>query len=95
MTVQVDVSRNAGITPNRTHIFKGGVVAIRSPVVRSAALHFSDMPIPKFLMNSDQPPVSGRRCSMRNHDFVSDGSLALIVTALVLLCSSWLVLAFS
>ena len=30
---------------------------------------------------------------MRNHDFVSDGFLALI--ALVLLCSSWLVLAFS
>jgi hypothetical protein len=30
---------------------------------------------------------------MRNHDFVSDGFLALIVTAL--LCSSWLVLAFS
>jgi hypothetical protein len=27
---------------------------------------------------------------MRNHDFVSDGFLALIVTALVLLCSSWL-----
>ena len=32
---------------------------------------------------------------MRNHDFVSDGFLALIVTALVLLCSSWLVLALS
>jgi hypothetical protein len=25
---------------------------------------------------------------MRNHDFVSDGFLALIVTALVLLCSA-------
>jgi hypothetical protein len=32
---------------------------------------------------------------MRNHDFVSDGSLALIVTALVLWCSGWLVIAFS
>jgi hypothetical protein len=32
---------------------------------------------------------------MRDHDFVSAGFLALIVTALVLLCSSWLVLAFS
>jgi hypothetical protein len=32
---------------------------------------------------------------MRNHDFVSDGFLALIVTALVLLCSSLLVIAFS
>jgi hypothetical protein len=31
---------------------------------------------------------------MRDHDFVSDGFLALIVAALVLLCSSWLVLAF-
>ena len=31
---------------------------------------------------------------MRNHDFVSDGFLALIVTALVLLFSGWLFLAF-
>jgi hypothetical protein len=31
---------------------------------------------------------------MRDHDFVSDGFLALIVAALVLLCSSWVVLAF-
>jgi hypothetical protein len=39
--------------------------------------------------------VSDRRCTMRDHDFVSDGFLALIVAALVLLCSGWLVLAFS
>ena len=32
---------------------------------------------------------------MRNHDFVSDGFLALIVTTLVLFCSSWRVLASS
>ena len=32
---------------------------------------------------------------MRNQDFVSYGFLALIVTILALLCSSWLVLAFS
>ena len=32
---------------------------------------------------------------MRNHDFVSDGFLALIVTALVLLCSCLLVVALS
>ncbi|MET3845799.1 hypothetical protein ABIE49_007877 [Bradyrhizobium sp. OAE829] len=32
---------------------------------------------------------------MRDHDFVSGGFLALIITALVMLCSSWLVLAFS
>jgi hypothetical protein len=32
---------------------------------------------------------------MHDRDFVSDGFLALIVAALVLLCSSWLVLAFS
>jgi hypothetical protein len=32
---------------------------------------------------------------VRNHDFVFDGSPALIVTALVLLCSSWLALTFS
>jgi hypothetical protein len=30
---------------------------------------------------------------MRTHDFVSDGFLALIVTALVLLCSGWLIIA--
>jgi hypothetical protein len=36
-----------------------------------------------------------RGCSMRNHDFVSDGFLALIATGLVLLCSSLLVIAFS
>ena len=32
---------------------------------------------------------------MRDRDFVSDGFLALIVAALVLLCSSWVVLALS
>jgi hypothetical protein len=32
---------------------------------------------------------------MRNHDFVSDGFLALIATCLVLLCSSLLVIALS
>ena len=32
---------------------------------------------------------------MRNHDFVSDGFLALIATCLVLLCSGLLVIAFS
>ncbi|MBP1297485.1 hypothetical protein ACVL91_009749 [Bradyrhizobium elkanii] len=32
---------------------------------------------------------------MRNHDFVSDGLLALIATCLVLLCSGLLVIAFS
>jgi hypothetical protein len=37
---------------------------------------------------------SDRRCTMHDHDSVSDGFLALIVTALVLLCSSWVVLAF-
>ena len=30
---------------------------------------------------------------MRNHDFVSGGFLALIAICLVLLCSSWLVIA--
>ena len=30
---------------------------------------------------------------MRNHDFVSDGFQALSATCLVLLCSSWLVIA--
>jgi hypothetical protein len=31
---------------------------------------------------------------MRNHDFVSDGFLALTATGLVLLCSNLLVIAF-
>ena len=38
---------------------------------------------------------SDRRCTMRNHDFVSDGFLALIATCLLLLCSSLFVIAFS
>jgi hypothetical protein len=32
---------------------------------------------------------------MRNHDFVSDGFLALIATGLVLLCSSLVIIALS
>jgi hypothetical protein len=32
---------------------------------------------------------------MHNHDFVSDGFLALIATCVVLLCSSLLVIVFS
>ena len=36
---------------------------------------------------------SGRRCSVRNHDFVSDEFLALIAAGFVLLCSSLLVIA--
>ena len=32
---------------------------------------------------------------MRNHDFVSNGFLALIVTGLVLLCAGLLVITFS
>ena len=32
---------------------------------------------------------------MPNHDFVSGGFLAIIATCLLLLCSSFLVLAFS
>jgi hypothetical protein len=32
---------------------------------------------------------------MRNHDFVSDGFLALIAAGFLLLCSSLIVIAFS
>jgi hypothetical protein len=35
------------------------------------------------------------RCTMRNRDLVSDAFLALIVTGLVLLCSSLLAIALS
>ena len=39
--------------------------------------------------------VSGQEvCTMRNHDFVADGFLALIAASLVLLCSGLLVIAF-
>jgi hypothetical protein len=34
-------------------------------------------------------------CTMGNHDFVSDGFLALIAAGLLLLCSSLLVIAFA
>ena len=50
-------------------------------------------PIPKFLINSYQPPSATGGGSMRNHDFVSNGFLALIALCLVLLCSI-LVIAF-
>jgi hypothetical protein len=49
--------------------------------------------IPKSLIDSDQPALGGS--TMRNHDFVSAGFLALIATCLVLLCSSLLVIVFS
>jgi hypothetical protein len=39
--------------------------------------------------------IEGGRCTMRNHDFVSDGFLALIVAGLLLLCSGLLLIAFS
>jgi hypothetical protein len=39
--------------------------------------------------------IESGRCTMRNHDFVSDGFLALIVAGLLLLCSGLLVIAFS
>ena len=45
--------------------------------------------------NSDQSPFGDRRCIMRNHDFVSDGFLALIATSLVMLCSGLLIIALS
>jgi hypothetical protein len=51
-------------------------------------------PIPKSLINSDQPALATGGSTMRNHDFVSDGFLALIATCLVLLCSSLLVIVF-
>jgi hypothetical protein len=51
-------------------------------------------PIPKSLINSDQPTLATGGSTMRNHDFVSDGFLALIATCLVLLCSSLLVIVF-
>src|SRR5216683_7738686 len=35
------------------------------------------------------------RCTMRNHDFVSDGFLAVTAASLVLLCSGLLAIAFS
>jgi hypothetical protein len=39
--------------------------------------------------------IESGRCIMRNHDFVSDGFLAVTAAGLVLLCSSLLAAAFS
>jgi hypothetical protein len=49
-------------------------------------------PIPKFLINSDAASRAAGD-TMRNHDFVSDGFLALIVAGLLLLCSILVVIA--
>ena len=39
--------------------------------------------------------TSTPRCTMRNHDLVSEGFLAVIAASLVLLCSGLLAIAFS
>jgi hypothetical protein len=49
-------------------------------------------PIPKSLINSDAASRAAGD-TMRNHDFVSDGFLALIVAGLLLLCSILVVIA--
>src|SRR5437763_1090003 len=47
------------------------------------------------IFNKFGPASRAARCTMRNHDFVSDGFLALIVAGLLLLFSSLLVVAFA
>jgi hypothetical protein len=50
-------------------------------------------PIPKFL--SIRTSIESGKCTVLNHDFVSDGFLALVAAGLLLLCSSLLVVAFA
>jgi hypothetical protein len=46
-------------------------------------------------MNETMTSIPERRAYMRNHDFVSDGFLAVTAASLVLLCSGLLTIAFS
>jgi hypothetical protein len=45
-------------------------------------------------MNADQRSPIGR-CTMRRHDFVSNGFLAVTAASFVLLCSGLLAIAFT
>jgi hypothetical protein len=49
--------------------------------------------IPKSLIKSGHHRENGR-CIMRNHDFVSDGFLAVTAAGFVLLCSTLVAIAF-
>jgi hypothetical protein len=62
---------------------------------RSRAAPATDAKADSEIFNKFRRSIKSGRCTMRNHDFVSDGFLALIVAGLLLLCSGWLVIAFS
>src|SRR5258708_34941453 len=73
--------------------FDQKVISPTSPVSWSvptrAPANPTQKPIPKSLINSDAASRAAGD-TIRNHDFVSDGFLALIVAGLLLLCSSLL-----
>jgi hypothetical protein len=75
-------SRQVGKSSARSRVFHA---ASRNPTQKADSEIFN-----KFGRS-----IESGRCTMRNHDFVSDGFLALIVASLLLLCSSLLVIAFS
>jgi hypothetical protein len=62
---------------------------------RSRAAPATDAKVDSEIFNKFGRSIESGRYTMRNHDFVSDGFLALIVAGLLLLCSGWLVIAFS
>ena len=65
-------------------------VFVQRPDLAERGSPFSNRPIRKGPYS-----IERGRCIMRNHDFVSDGFLALTAASLVLLCSSLLTLALS
>ena len=62
---------------------------------RSRAAPATDAKADSEIFNKFGRSIESGRGTMRNHDFVSDGFLALIVAGLLLLCSGLLVIAFS
>jgi len=60
---------------------------------RSRAAPATDAKADSEIFNKFGCSIENGRCIMRNHDFVSDGFLALIVAGLLLLCSILVVIA--
>ena len=62
---------------------------------RSRSAPATDTKADSEIFNKFGRSIESGRCTMGNHDLVSDGFLALIVAGLLLLCSGLLVIAFS
>jgi len=70
-------------------IVQGRTCGRRSP----AAVRNPPQKADSEIFNKFGRSIESGRCTMRNHDFVSDGFLALIVAGLLLLCSILVVIA--